>query len=177
MSELTTIARPYAKAAFDHAVEQGAIQNWHEMLVFAAEVAKNADIAAFLSGSHAADATADLFIKVCGDELNESGQNLIKVMAENGRLPALPEVVELFAEQRAVYENEIEVDVTSATELSAKQVEDLTVALEKRLARKIKMNCKVDEAVVGGLVINAGDTVIDASVRGKLDRLATTLQS
>lgn len=177
MSELTTIARPYAKAAFDFAVESQAVANWNDMLFFAAEVAKNEDVVSFLSGSHSPDVTSDLFIKVCGEQLNESGQNLVKVMAENGRLVALPAVAELFAELKAQYENEIEVDVTSATEMNDAQQASLVTALEKRLARKIKLNCNVDAALVGGVLIKAGDTVIDATIRGKLDRLSTTLQS
>jgi len=177
MSELTTVARPYAKAAFDFAVESQAVSEWNDMLFFASEVAKNDEIVAFLSGSHSPEVTSDLFIKVCGEQLNEKGQNLVKVMAENGRLVALPAVAELFEELKAQYENEIEVDVTSATEISAAQQEGLAAALEKRLARKIKLNCSVDSEVVGGLLIKAGDTVIDATIRGKLNRLTTTLQS
>lgn len=177
MSELTTVARPYAKAAFDFAVESQAVSDWNDMLFFAAEVAKNDEIVAFLSGSHSPDVTSDLFIKVCGEQLNDKGQNLVKVMAENGRLVALPAVAELFEELKAQYENEIEVDVTSATEVSAAQQDALAAALEKRLARKIKLNCNIDSAVVGGLLIKAGDTVIDATVRGKLERLSNVLQS
>ena len=177
MSELTTIARPYAKAAFDFAVESQAVSSWSDMLSFAAEVAKNENVVTFLAGSHSPDVTSDLFIKVCGEQLNEQGQNFIKVMAENGRLVALPAVAELFEEFKAQFENEIEVDVTSATEISDAQQSSLVGALEKRLARKIKLNCNIDSAVVGGMLIKAGDTVIDATVRGKLDRLSTVLQS
>jgi F-type H+-transporting ATPase subunit delta len=169
MSELTTVARPYAKAAFDFAVESGAVTQWHEMLTFAAQVAENDDITAYLAGSHSPE--------VCGEQLNEQGQNLIKVLAENGRLVALPAVVDLFEEQKALYENEIEVDVTSATEISEAHQSSLVVSLEKRLARKIKLNCNIDSSVVSGLLIKAGDTVIDATIRGKLERLSHTLQS
>lgn len=177
MSELTTVARPYAKAAFDFAVESEAVSSWNDMLIFAAEVAKNNDIVSFLAGSHSPEVTSDLFIKVCGEQLNEQGQNFVKVLAENGRLVAIPAVAEMFAELKAQYENEIEVDITSATELSDAQTKSLVDALEKRLARKIKLNCNIDSAVVGGLLIKAGDTVIDATIRGKLDRLSTVLQS
>ncbi len=177
MSELTTVARPYAKAAFDFAVESGAVDKWHEMLTFSAEVAKNEDILSFLSGSHSPEVTSDLFIKVCGEQLNEQGQNLVKVLAENGRLVAFPAVAKIFEDLKAQYENEIEVDVTSATEISEAQQAKLVASLEKRLARKIKLNCNIDSAVVGGLLIKAGDTVIDATVRGKLERLSHVLQS
>jgi F-type H+-transporting ATPase subunit delta len=177
MSEMITVARPYAKAAFEFAVESQALDSWHEMLVFAAEVAKNTEMQAFLSGSSSAEKMAEVFSQVCGEQLNDKGQNLIKVMAENGRLPVLPAVVDLYAEMHAEYSKEISVDVTSAVELVAEQVDKLSAALEKRLERKVNLNCSVDASVVGGLVIKAGDIVIDSTIRGKLNRLTDTLQS
>jgi F-type H+-transporting ATPase subunit delta len=177
MSELTTIARPYAKAAFELAVEKGTIESWNDMLFFAGEVASNEQASAILAGLPTATAQAELFINLCAEQLNEQGQNLVKVMAENGRLIALPEVAQLFAAFKAEYDKEIDVDVISATPLAAAQQESLVATLEKRFARKVKLNCSEDASVVGGLIIKAGDTVIDGSVRGKLNRLATTLQS
>ena len=177
MSELTNVARPYAKAAFEFAVEQHALAAWQEMLFFAAEVAKNPQVAAILHGSATADKTAEVFLTVCGEQLNAQGQNFIKVMAENGRLLALPEVYVAFIALKAEHEKEITVDVVSATVLNTEQQDKLISALTKRLARKVKLNCSVNPAVVGGMLIKAGDMVIDGSVRGKLDRLATALQS
>lgn len=177
MSELTTVARPYAKAAFEFALENSAIDEWFEMLSFAAEVAKNDDMNQFLNGSVAPESMAELFINVCGEQLNGKGQNFVKVMAESRRLTALPAVVSLFAEMRNEYIKEVNVDVFAATELTETQTTNLIASLEKRLARKVKLNCSVDSSVVGGLLIKAGDTIIDGSVRGKLDRLANTLQS
>lgn len=177
MSELTTVARPYAKAAFDFAVEENALDTWNAMLAFAAEVAKNADMKTFLTSSVTSDKAAEVFNSVCGDQLDAKGQNLIKVMAENARLNSLPQVFEMFNALRAEYEKEISVDVTSATELSEQQQQNLSVSLEKRFKRKVKLNCSVDNSIVGGVVIKAGDEVIDGSVRSKLARLADTLQS
>ena len=177
MSELTTVARPYAKAAFDFAVEQKAVDSWLEMLVFAAEVSQNETMTTFLSGSASVEQAKELFINVCGEQLNEQGQNLVKVMAENERLLVLPQVVKLFTELKAEFDKEITADVTSAVELTAEQQSNISAALEKRLARKVKLNCVVDATVLSGLIIKADDMVIDGSVRGKLDRLATTMQS
>ncbi|OUS26664.1 F0F1 ATP synthase subunit delta [Thalassotalea sp. 42_200_T64] len=177
MSELTTVARPYAKAAFDYAVEAKAVDTWLEMLVFAAEVSQNETIASYLSGGMGTEQVKDLFINVCGEQLNDKGQNFIKVLAENGRLLVLPQVVSQFVELKAELEKEISVDVTSAVDLTAAQVTTLSAALEKRLARKVKLICTVDSTVVSGLVIKAGDMVIDGSIRGKLNRLASTMQS
>jgi len=177
MSELTTVARPYAKAAFDYAVEAKAVDSWLEMLVFAAEVSQNETMQTYLSGGVSVEQATDLFINVCGEQLDSNGQNFIKVLAENERLLVLPQVVAQFSELKAEFEKEVTVDVTSAVELSAEQQTTLSAALEKRLARKVKLNCVVDTNVVSGLVIKAGDMVIDGSVRGKLNRLASTIQS
>ncbi|MAG75112.1 MAG: F0F1 ATP synthase subunit delta [Colwelliaceae bacterium] len=177
MSELTTIARPYAKAAFDFAVEAKAIDTWLEMLVFAAEVSKNDTITGYLSGTASVEQAKDIFLNVCGEQLNEQGQNLIKVMAENERLLVLPQVAEQFAALKAEFDKEVTVDVSSAVELTADQQSNISAALEKRLARKVKLNCVVDATIVSGLIIKADDMVIDGSIRGKLDRLATTMQS
>ena len=121
--------------------------------------------------------TAEVFIGVCGDELDDNAKNFVKVLAENERLPALSAVSELYQTFRAEYEKEVEVDVTSAVKLLKAQQTELSKALEQRLQRKIKLNCSVDKSIIGGLVIKAGDVVIDGTLRGKLDRLAYALQS
>ncbi|WP_152087441.1 F0F1 ATP synthase subunit delta [Pseudoalteromonas sp. A25] len=177
MSELTTIARPYAKAAFELAVEKGNVEAWNDMLFFAGQVASDEQVSAVLSNMPNAKEQASVLITVCAEQLNEQGQNLIKLMAENERLAAIPKVADIFAEFKAEYDKEIDVDVISAAELAVEQQDKLVEALEKRFARKVKLNCSIDETVVSGLVIKAGDTVIDGSVRGKLDRLAVSLQS
>ncbi|WP_428771879.1 F0F1 ATP synthase subunit delta [Vibrio sp.] len=177
MSDLTTIARPYAKAAFDFAVEKGQLDQWGQMLSFAAEVAHNDQIKELLTGSTSADKLAEIFVAVCGEQVDEFGQNLLKVMAENGRLTALPEVSLQFMALKQEHEKEIDVDVISATELSTQQQADIISKLEQRLARKVKLNCSVDEALLGGVIIRAGDLVIDDSARGRLNRLSDALQS
>ncbi len=176
MSELTTVARPYAKAAFEFAVEAKAIENWLSMLVFAAEVSKDDTIKGYLAGGASSDQSRDIFLNVCGEQLDNSGQNFIKILAENKRLLVLPQIVEQFSLLKAEYEKSIMVDVTSAVKLTAKQQTTLSASLEKRLARKVKLNCNVDKSLVSGLVITAGDMVIDGSIKNKLNRLATSMQ-
>jgi F-type H+-transporting ATPase subunit delta len=177
MSELTTVARPYAKAAFDFAVEANAIDSWLNQLTFAAEIAKDETIKGYLSGGASVEQAQTLFLSVCGEQVNSQGQNFLKVMAKNERLLVLPQVLEQFVALKAELDQEITVDVTSAVDVTAEQKTTLSAALEKRLARKVKLNCTVDVSIVSGLVITAGDMVIDGSIKGKLNRLATTLQS
>lgn len=177
MSEFITVARPYAKAAFDFAVEHQSVDRWQDMLTFAAEVTKNEQMAELLSGALAPETLAESFIAVCGEQLDESGQNLIRVMAENNRLNALPDVLEQFIHLRAASEAISEVEVTSANALSDEQLTKISAAMEKRLSRKVKLNCKIDKSVMAGVIIRAGDMVIDGSVRGRLERLADVLQS
>ena len=177
MSELTTVARPYAKAAFEFAVEAKAIDSWLTQLTFAAEVAKDETIKGFLSGGTSVEQVQTLFLNVCGEQVDSKGQNFLKVMAENERLLVLPQVLEQFIALKADFDQEVAVDVTSAVEVTAEQKTKLSAALEKCLARKVKLNCTVDASIVSGLIIQAGDMVIDGSIKGKLSRLATSLQS
>ena len=134
MSEFITVARPYAKAAFDFAVEHQSVERWQDMLAFAAEVTKIEQITELLSGALAPETLAESFIAVCGEQLDENGQNRIRVMAENGRLNALPDVLEQFIHLRAVSEATAEVDVISAAALSEQQLAKISAAMEKRLS-------------------------------------------
>lgn len=177
MSEWTTIARPYAKAAFDYAVENKTIAQWQEMLVFAAEVSENETVKSLLTGSIAAEKLADIFNGVCGEQLDQQGQNLVMILAENRRLQAFPEISVMFNQLKADYDKEIDVDITSAVKLNKKQQTDIGKSLEKRLARKVKLNCSVDPELIAGVLIKAGDTVIDGSLRSKLNRLSDALQA
>ncbi len=177
MSDLTTIARPYAKAAFDFAVEKNELDLWGEMLSFAAEVAKNEQMSELLTGSVSATKLAEVFVAICGEQVNAHGQNFLKVMAENGRLAALPDVCKQFFVLKQEHEKEVDVEVISAVELSEQQQADISAKLEQRLERKVKLNCSIDEALLGGVIIRAGDLVIDNSARGRLNRLSDALQS
>lgn len=177
MSDLVTIARPYAKAAFDFAVEKDALDQWGQMLAFAAEVTKHHEITDLLDGSSTATKLSDLFIVICGEQLDEYGQNLLRIMAANGRLKALPEVLAEFLVLRRKHEKLIDVEVISASELTKKQQDDMISKLEQRFERKVKLNCSIDETLLGGVIIRAGDLVIDNSARGRLDRLSDALQS
>lgn len=177
MSEFVTVARPYAKAAFDFAIEHQDVERWQYMLRFAAEVTRNEQVAELLSGAIAPDELSKIFIDVCGDTFDEPAKNLIRIMAENGRLLVLPEVLQQFIQLLSSLESTIDVEVISARVLDDEQQANIAAAMEKRLLRKVKLNCKIDKSVMAGVIIHAGDMVIDGSVRGRLERLADVLQS
>ncbi|MEI6897963.1 MAG: F0F1 ATP synthase subunit delta [Psychromonas sp.] len=177
MSELTTVARPYARAAFEFAISNNNIEAWSDMLFFAAEVAQDATMAKILICDKAPQELASIFMSICDDQLDEKGQNFIRILAENGRLSVLPRVAQLYAELEIDYKKEINVDVVSAYALSKKQQTELSKSLEKRLARKVNLNCSIDKSLIAGMVITAGDLVIDSTASGQLNRLSHTLQS
>ncbi len=177
MSEFVTVARPYAKAAFDFAVEHNSVERWQGMLAFAAEVTKNDQMAELLSGALAPETLSEAFIAICGEQLDENGQNLIKVMAENGRLSVLPDVLVEFTALKAELDKEVEAVITSAAALSDAEKTKIQKSLENRYQRKVRLTCQLDPSLMAGLVIKIGDDIIDASVRSKLTRLAEALQS
>ncbi len=177
MSEVITVARPYAKAAFDVAVEHKALDKWLEMLSFAVAVANNDTVQGLLHGSLGTEKLGDLFVQICGDQLNEQGQNLIKVMAENGRLGVLPAVLAEFVALKSELDKQLDASVCSASPLSDADVAKIQASLEKRYGRTVKLNFSIDPSLMAGLVIKAGDEIIDASIRNKLNRLAEALES
>ncbi|AKD39057.1 F0F1 ATP synthase subunit delta [Pasteurella multocida subsp. multocida OH4807] len=176
MSELTTIARPYAKAAFDFAIEQSTVEKWTEMLQFTSEVIKDDVMKTFLTSSLSANKLADTVISICGDQLDQYGQNLIRLMAENKRLTVLPAVYQEFQHYVEEHQKTAEVQVISAQPLNATQEQKIAAAMEKRLARKVKLNCSLDSSLIAGVIIRTDDFVIDGSSRGQLTRLANELQ-
>lgn len=175
MSELSTVARPYAKAAFDFALEQGQLDKWQEMLQFAALVAENDEVKNYIHSSLAPTQIAETFIAICADQLDQYGQNFIRVMADNKRLAALPAVLSGFNELRAEYESVKEVFVTSATQLTKAQEEKIAAAMKKKLNSEVRITAEVDSTLIAGVIIRYDDIVIDGSSRGQLNRLSQEL--
>jgi F-type H+-transporting ATPase subunit delta len=176
MAENITIARPYAQAIFSLAQEQGDLKGWSDMLQFAAAVAADPEMVAVIdSPSFDSTQIADLFIEICGEKLNDAGKNTVRVLAENDRLEVLPEVAELYEAERAAVEGTIVAEVISAASLNDAQQKNIAEALKKRLGRDVTLECKIDESLLGGAIIRAGDVVIDGSVVGKLEKLTSAL--
>ena len=188
MAEHTTLARPYARAAFESALaEQGSgkaaakasssgLAKWQKMLHTAAVAAMHEKMAAILRDpSRTGQQAAEALVQVCGKDLNPKGRNFIHLLAENKRLPLLPEIASLFAALKAAHEEAVDVRITTAFKLAPAMSGKLEKALSRRLKRQIRLSTGVDPALIGGAVIRAGDSVIDDSVRGKLARLATAM--
>lgn len=178
MAELITLARPYAKAAFDVAMVESGLEKWSKMLAILARVADHETVATMLSSpSLVAEQMAQSLIDVCGDEVDSKGQNFIHLLAENKRLKLLPEISSLFEILKANQEESVDVEITTAFEISSEVADKLAKALKTRLQREINLATRVDQSLIGGAVIRAGDTVIDSSVRGKLSKLAESMNS
>ena len=176
MAEISTIARPYAVAAYKLGKEQKALAKWSDMLGFATQVANDTKMQVYISDPKvvASDLQAT-FLKVCGEKLNENAQNLIKVLVEYGRLSILPAITDAFEELKAQDEGVLEAQIIAASKLSAAEIKDLVKRLEEKFGKKIEATVSVDAEIIGGIKIIVGDTVIDASVKNQLQNLAYTL--
>lgn len=176
MLELNTIARPYAKAAFDFAVENNALEQWTTMLNFATQVVENEQIQRFIKGDSSVYKVADRIMVICGDNLNQQGQNFIKLLTENQRLTALPAVFEQFLSYVAECQARADVEVISAQPLNDAQKQKIQQAMARKLNKTVVLHCSVDSNLIAGVIIRTGDILIDGSSRGQLNRLAAELQ-
>ncbi len=176
MAELTTLARPYAKAAFEHAIEAKQLAEWSEMLAFASQVVSDESMQQLLTSPHLTKQDQkDAMLKVCGDRFDSQSVNFIQLLAQNGRLLALPEIEVLFNFLRSEFEKTIEAQVTSASELSEQQITQLKEKLAAKLGRQVEISVELNTDLLGGLIIQAEDLVIDSSVRGQLAKLSEAL--
>lgn len=176
-AELTTIARPYARAAFSCALDQSSgLATWSKMLgMLAATVSNKVVREALDDPALTHEEESQLVVNIMGDDLTEEGRNLLSVLGEYGRISVLPEISELFEHLKTQHEQTMDVRVTSAFEVDEADQTRLANALQTRLQKKINLTTDVDASLMGGVVIRADDTVIDNSVRGKLEKLAQTL--
>ena len=178
MAELTTIARPYAKAIFQHALENKALAQWSTMLAQLALAASDKAIKALLLKPQlTAEQKVDVFVSVCDCDFDQSAKSFLLQLADNKRLDVLPAVYVLFQDFLAEQEKTVDVNVKSAYPLSEAEVKKLTASLKARLGREVKMESEVDESLIGGIIVHAGDMVIDSSVRGKLAKLTHVLNT
>jgi len=178
MAELSTIARPYAKAAFEYARDSKQLSQWAEQLATAAAVAADKGLRTALNDpALTAAQQAALLYGVCGDALDTQARNFISVLAANKRLSLLPEIYLLFAQYKANQEKSVDVEVISAFDLADATRDRLAEVLGKKLERQVKVRASTDRNLLGGVLIMAGDLVIDGSIRGRLNKLAAAINS
>lgn len=178
MGELTTLARPYAVAAFRRAKETGTADEWANQLAFLATVTADARVQRALANPKVRrEALAQAFLGLCEGRLNPEGQNFARLLIRNQRLNLAGEIAALYAAFKAEDEGHVDVEVASAFELTAEEQASLGRTLDDALGRKARMTVTVDHDLIGGVFVRVGDRVIDASVRGQIERLAKKLRN
>lgn len=176
MSELTTLARPYAVAAFKRAKETKAADKWADALAFLAAVMEDPQIAQAAANPKAKreDFTA-AFLGLCEGQLDAETENFVRLLIQNRRLGLVKQIGELFSQFKADDEGYIDVDVATAFALDKNDKSKLGAVLDRFLNKKARLHSTVDKSLIGGVYIRAGDRVIDASVRGQIERMAKRL--
>lgn|SRR5690606_32304115 len=178
MINIQTLARPYAKAAFEFAQANGKADAWLAMLNLAAVAVEVPELEALLKDPRlTSENKVQALLRALGDDVDESFRNFVATLGENKRLEVLPVVRELFDALKADAEKTVDAEVETAFELGSEQLNTLAAALSKRLDRTVNLSQVVNPALIGGVVIRAGDVVVDGSVRGKLSQLAESLKS
>ena len=176
MAESITVARPYAQAAFDEARKLGNLKGWSETLQAIAQATLNADVRAVITSPRVIPSQLEaLMLALSGDKATSAEANFIKLLTENQRLIILPEIAAHFESLRAEEEKSVDVLVTTAFDLSETQKQSIVTALKKRMGREIRLHSEVDNKLLGGAIIRAGDKVIDGSARNQLAELANAL--
>lgn len=174
--ENASIARPYAKAAFDLAIETKTQDQWSDTLKSLAMIAENEEFSNVMNAPQVtANQLEEVVLGMLGDKLPEGGDNFIKLLAQNGRLEVLPEVQLQFVALLAESQKSIEAEVMTARPLTEAQKTNLTEALKKRLGVSVSIVETVDESLIGGAIVKAGDLVIDGSAAGRVEKLAIAL--
>ncbi len=176
MADRLTIARPYARAAFEEARGEKRLNEWSDSLRLAALAVRDERVANLLGNPHVTpEQLADLISGISGADVGEHGANFVRTLAVNGRLAYLPEIATLFDTFKDEAQGVADVTVTSATEINEAQRAKLSAAMEKRLRRKVRLHCQTDPALIGGAVLRSGDLVIDGSLSSRLARIAYEL--
>ncbi|HMM47722.1 MAG TPA: F0F1 ATP synthase subunit delta [Thiobacillaceae bacterium] len=177
MSELSTLARPYAEAVFRLAQDERDLAGWAERLRSLALIAGDAQLAKLIvDPAVPAGRVAGLIIDVAGESLSERGANFVKVLADNDRLTLLPEIASQYEALKADAEGVLEATIASAHPMTQAQIDDLVAGLSARFNRQVNAQVTVDPALIGGAVITIGDQVMDGSVKGRLQRMSFALQ-
>lgn len=177
MSELATLARPYSSAVFKRAKETASAARWSEQLAFLSAVMNSKEMSALVDNPKVnKDRLTDMLLDVGKGHIDNEGVNFLKLLVQNNRLALLPDIAKLFEEQKAEDEGYIAVEVLTAFAFTKEAQQKFAATLEKTLSKKVHMNVTLDKSLIGGVLVRAGDRVIDGSVRGQLQNLQKALQ-
>lgn len=178
MAEAVTIARPYAEAVFKLALAKKALPEWSEMLRNAVEIAENENVKTLIGNPVVSTRQlGELLLEIGNKEFSEDGKKFLTVLAENNRVNVLPQISSLFEQLKAQHDGALEANIVSAFDISSSQLKNLISALENKFKRKIEAKVQVDPELIGGVKVEIGDEIFDASVKGKLEAMANALKS
>ena len=176
MSEYQTIARPYAHAVFELARASGKFENWSEALSWISFIATDAQVQELAQNPRVErESMIRLFEDIAGEKLFDEARNFLRLVIQNGRIFALSNIAAQFETMRAEAEGTIEAELVSALDVTDEQQSQLAQSLSSRLGRQVSLQVVHDPSLIGGAILRAGDMVIDASVKGRLQKLATSL--
>jgi len=171
-----TLARPYARAAFQAAHQAEALAEWRQRLMLAAEIAESAEMRALIDNPRIGrDQLVELFGEIAGERFDATFVSFLNTLGHYDRFALLPEIAAQFEFLRREAQRRVHVHVTSAYPLEQDERDGLIERLRKRFGRDIDLDVDVDESLIGGVVIRSGDEVIDGSVRGRLEQLGRQL--
>jgi len=176
MAESLTIARPYAEAAFELAREAGTLPSWSDALARLASVLDTAEARELIGNPGLTTAQLAGLVADASGQLDEQQLRFVQVLAENERLAVLPDIAGQFERLRNAYEEVLDAQIRSAYPLTEPQIDDIVATLAQRYGKQVKATVHVDAELLGGVTIRIGDEVIDASVRGKLARMASAMK-
>jgi F-type H+-transporting ATPase subunit delta len=177
MSELATLARPYAAAVFKRAKETNATDKWSQSLAFMSAVLSDKDISVVVDNPTVNnEKLSTLMLDICQEHVDEEGANFLKLLVQNRRLTLVPYIAEIFEAYKADDEGYVDVEVTTAYAFSKEEKQSFAAKLEKSLSKKVHMKISVDKSLIGGVLVRAGDRVIDGSIKGQLQQMQKALQ-
>jgi F-type H+-transporting ATPase subunit delta len=172
MLEKATIARPYAEAAFSQALDESALADWSDFLNKLRIIVSDVNMGKVIGNPKLSEQQlTDFILEICGDGVSQSHKNFVKLLVEAERISLAPEIATLFEQQKAAAEGMSDVSVISAYALDDNQLNAISESISKRLGKKVEIHASEDKDLIGGIVIRAGDAVIDASVKGRLKEL------
>ena len=179
MPSQSNVAAPYARALFELALERGALSDWDNRIQLLQAVTNHPDMADLTHDPRiSARQLSSLIIDICsecGNRLDQEGENLVRLLAKNNRINAIDDIAQAYAMRKAQAEKVVVAQMTTAASLDESRRRQFAEVLQSKLGRTVKLEFDVDETLIGGAVIRAGDRVIDGSVKAQLEQLGGVL--